>query len=126
MAVDWTKPIETRDGRKARYICEIISDGYSRVALISDCLGNETPETYMENGQYKRLDPDSDMNIINSPPPKVTVETNGTVVAIHRDSAGRVYICNFADEAHKDTLSKSENHLCFWKLPSVIEGEAAK
>jgi hypothetical protein len=50
--IDWTKPVQTRDGRKARVICrDLKHEHYSVVALIEDddC---ECVETYRDDGGY--------------------------------------------------------------------------
>lgn len=52
MSIDWTKPIETRDGRKAEYIMRISNDEYPRVVKVTHEDGHEAVYGYTEAGGY--------------------------------------------------------------------------
>lgn len=52
MTIDWTKPLQTRDGRKARVVATDIATKheYTHAALIMDKNGEEILETYTKDG----------------------------------------------------------------------------
>jgi hypothetical protein len=68
MTFDPTKPVQTRDGRKARIICTDLNDcdGEKIVALISYGDGHEEPSTFYPDGKYYRSRECTD-DLINVP-----------------------------------------------------------
>ena len=73
MSVDWTKPIQTEDGRKARLLGELKTSSVlheSRVVAIECPDGHEWGYTVFEDGRCCRQ-VESTRNIINVPPRKV-------------------------------------------------------
>ena len=52
MTFDPTKPVQTRDGRKARIICTDLNNPAFRIVAVIDHPGGEYVETYYSNG-YK-------------------------------------------------------------------------
>jgi hypothetical protein len=65
---DPTKPVQTRDGRKARIICtdRKWNDKYPLVALVTSAAGEEYVVAYRTNGKYIFTDKDED-DLINIP-----------------------------------------------------------
>jgi hypothetical protein len=71
MAIDWTKPVQTRDGRKVRVLC---TDGPDlRYPVIGVADGGLCPETWTIDGVHFANGVPSDLDIINTPDPPVTV-----------------------------------------------------
>jgi hypothetical protein len=71
MAIDWTKPVQTRDGRKVRVLCTDAPDSpYPVIGLIDK--GGE-PEIWTIGGVYAANGATSNLDIINAPEPAVTV-----------------------------------------------------
>jgi hypothetical protein len=71
MAIDWTKPVQTRNGRKVRVLCTDGPDSqYPVIGLIDGRLYQDTwtiHGVHFTNGVF------SDLDIINTPDPPVTV-----------------------------------------------------
>lgn len=72
MAIDWTKPVQTRDGRKVRVLC---TDGpdlrYPVIGLVD---GELRPETWTIGGRFARsADNPTHLDLINTPDPPVTL-----------------------------------------------------
>lgn len=66
--IDLTKPVQTRDGRKARVICTDMEGGSERiVALITNRSGGEHPLSYFKNGSYYNDDDSNNTDLINTP-----------------------------------------------------------
>lgn len=67
MAFDPKKPVQTRDGFKARIICKNLKGNYPIAAAVTDMKGVETVDSYTKNGnQY--IDNDySKYDLINIP-----------------------------------------------------------
>lgn len=64
--IDWTKPVQTRDGRKARVICtDRKAKEHSIVALIMQSCGREDAYVYSTEGRF--TDVDLGMDLINVP-----------------------------------------------------------
>jgi len=71
MAIDWTKPVQTRGGRKVRVLCTDAPDSqYPVIGLID---GSGDPETWTIGGVYAANGATSNLDIINTPDPPVTV-----------------------------------------------------
>lgn len=73
---DWSKPIQTVDGRKARLLDELETPAVRderRVVVVEDLNGYERAYVYFENGQFVH-GRNSQNDIINVPPRKVTRE----------------------------------------------------
>lgn len=72
MTFDPTKPVQTRDGRKARIICTdaefiVMDKSFHVVALVTDHDGNEKPRTFRGNGFIQREDIEVSDDLINIP-----------------------------------------------------------
>ena len=71
MAIDWTKPVQTRNGRKVRVLC---TDGpdtlYPVIGLIE---GGDGTELWKLSGMYASNGATCNLDIINTPEPAVTV-----------------------------------------------------
>lgn len=67
--LDLTKPVQLRDGRKARIICtDRVSDHYPVLALIPDTDGKEYSESYTVEGKlYTHGSGNSQMDLVNVP-----------------------------------------------------------
>jgi hypothetical protein len=71
MAIDWTKPVQTRNGRKVRVLC---TDGPDlRYPVIGVVAGMLCPETWTIDGVHFVNGAPSNLDIINTPDPPVTV-----------------------------------------------------
>jgi len=71
MAIDWTKPVQTRGGRKVRVLCTDAPDSqYPVIGLID---GGGDPETWTLGGVYAAKGATSNLDIINTPDSPVTV-----------------------------------------------------
>lgn len=97
--IDFTKPVQTRDGKPARILCtDRITRELPVVALIL-LEGNEQICSFHPDGRY-RSDSDSDFDLINVPP-KVVSEGYSNV---YRDgSTGKLHITK--DAAQSQALS---------------------
>lgn len=71
MSVDWTKPIQTRDGRKAELLCKDLLGDFSHAVKVK-CKEGNMIGCYKPNGN--RFQHESDYDIINVPPQKVKRE----------------------------------------------------
>jgi hypothetical protein len=69
MTFDPTKPVQTRDGRKARIICTDACCEDPIIALV-DSNGHEYVFWYSLTGKHSRDDIESDNDLINIPEPK--------------------------------------------------------
>lgn len=64
--IDWTKPVQTRDGRKARVICtDRKAKEHSIIALITQPCGREDAYIYSTNGRFTNVARGTDL--INVP-----------------------------------------------------------
>ena len=80
--IDWTKPIQTKDGRKAEFIHKLKTDfDYTRLVILTDDEGRESHETYTENGELVK-DRESELDIINVPEPKRTEVLDGVYLVV--------------------------------------------
>lgn len=68
MSIDWTKPIQTRDGRPARLLGHIDAQQPVVVAYVNDKEG-ETVEAFHTDGRYYlyEVDGESKFDIVNVP-----------------------------------------------------------
>jgi len=87
---DPTKPVQTRDGRPARIICDNLKSKQPIIAII-DC-GNEQ-EFYQSvsiNGNFNNSDQTSNLDLINIPEPKpIDIHVGG----IYRFNNNNIGIC---------------------------------
>jgi hypothetical protein len=65
-AVDWSKPLQIKDGRKARFLALIECPDRPRCCVVTDADGSEWVEAWCENGNYT-VPGLSHLGIINSP-----------------------------------------------------------
>jgi hypothetical protein len=104
MSIDFTKPVQTRDGRKARILCTDRTGGlYPVVGLVSD--GRiETTTCWMRDGTHVAGEHGLPMDLINVPPPKKKVKV---MVEIRRDIAdGEVFAVATIDRRPHNTPNK--------------------
>ncbi len=53
--IDWTLPLQTVGGDKAKFICELkTDDNYPMLVIVTDSEGFQGAETYRKNGTYSR------------------------------------------------------------------------
>lgn len=92
MSVDWSKPIQTEDGDKARLLCAAVNDPKYPVAVAVTHSGKEYVRQYTLDGY-----PDGNIpNIINVPPRKVMREVEAWAVI----TDGRItFLTQNGDEA---------------------------
>lgn len=68
--IDWNKPLQTKDGRKAEFVRKINNESpFCYMVIITDKDGIEWIGFYEESGQF-RHNPDASLDLINPPPPK--------------------------------------------------------
>jgi len=67
MTFDPTKPVQTRDGRKARIICTDANNHQPIVALITEQDGHEYTRDYTKDGFYFMCSEQSSSDLINIP-----------------------------------------------------------
>jgi hypothetical protein len=77
MSLDFTKPVQTRDGRKVRILCvdgitEVDGKKYPIVGFFEDG-GSLFPQVWGIDGTYRYENSDRD-DLINVPPPKKKVQ----------------------------------------------------
>jgi hypothetical protein len=65
-AVDWSKPLQLKDGRKARFLALIKCPEQPRCCVVTDADGDEWVEAWCENGNYT-VSGTSPLDIINTP-----------------------------------------------------------
>lgn len=66
--VDWTKPIQTRDGRKARVICTDAKKSRSVIVLVENSSGGEHVHDYEDNGSHYSVNSEAHvLDVINVP-----------------------------------------------------------
>ena len=100
MTIDWTKPIQTRDGRKARYLGTLAGDYAYPIVVAVECRNEETVSYCSNCGVQNPSGKESTNDIINVPPQPV-VHTTWLVVA----DMGRGICCT--------PLCTSESAHCF-------------
>ncbi len=83
MSVDWTRPIQTRSGRKARLVCTIPPVGGAETRVVT--LDEQSLRLYYEAGNYILGAIEND-DIINVPLRKVTREIEAWAVVDGGDS----------------------------------------
>lgn len=84
--IDWSKPIQTVDGKKARLIGELKTlhtENDNKVVAVELPTGYECVYTHYENGRFF-LHKEDPRDIINVPPRKVTHEVEAWAV-VDRD-----------------------------------------
>ena len=68
MTFDPTKPVQTRDGRKARIVSDKVSrGGYKYIAIISEESGDEWSGTFISDGSYYASGDACHRDLINVP-----------------------------------------------------------
>lgn len=67
--IDWSKPVQTRDGRAVRVLCTDCATptSYPVVALVRDSYGYERVQSYTLEGKYRRTIPESPNDLENVP-----------------------------------------------------------
>jgi hypothetical protein len=118
MSVDWTKPIQTRGGRKARLVCTIPPVGGAETRVVT--LDEQSLRLYYEAGNYIRDDRDND-DIINVPPRK---ETREVVAWAAVDHAGRVLY--HGDLSIAETVMSQRKTAQLVRLTGTYEAEVAE
>ena len=96
MAVDWTKPIQTRDGRKVEFLREINDDTYQMVCLVVRDDGSEFVNGWTRAGKYihDQSSP-SDLDIINTPEPSPVDEEVVTMYSgVWKTNAGGMVVAH--------------------------------
>lgn len=89
MTIDFTKPVQTRDGRKVRILCtDAKSAAGSVVAIIKDDDGYDLVDHWYRNGNYRSDASNDARDLINVPPPKRKTQVH---VHLRRDSEGEIY-----------------------------------
>jgi hypothetical protein len=68
MTFDPTKPVQTRDGRKARIICtDMVDERYPIVALITEETDREFPVSFTADGRILDSAREHDNDLVNIP-----------------------------------------------------------
>lgn len=99
MTFDPTKPVQTRDGRKARILGTIKNDDYPIVAAVSDGPYEECEE-YSSEGFYYRKEEPSKFDLVNVPDERelwVNVYDRGGIAVSSHGSKDDADECAFRD-----------------------------
>jgi hypothetical protein len=89
MSIDFTKPVQCRDGRSVRILCtDANSVAGTVVALIKDVHGNEHVEHWYSDGCFMADKTVDDRDLINVPPHKKKVKV---FIELRRDRDGSLY-----------------------------------
>lgn len=67
MTIDWTKPVQTRDGRKVRVLC---TDGPEKHPVIGIVEGCGYPNSWAIDGTYCWDNPDHSLTVVQVPEPE--------------------------------------------------------
>jgi hypothetical protein len=125
MSVDWTRPIQTRDGRKARYMGRMECKGDCiLVAVRNSDSSEEYATTRAESGAYMSDQKKENAgDIINSPPPKVTVEVTPCFRNVYRREDGTTWMGGQYRERETAfaNVQREYEWLGTWQLPTTIE-----
>ena len=88
--IDWSKPVQTRDGCKARVICTDRKGVYPIVALVEERGSEESLYTYRVDGRWlaDATRPES-FDLINVPPSALDVLREGLKQQASRETSAR-------------------------------------
>jgi hypothetical protein len=127
MAIDWTKPVQTRDGRKVRVLCtDAPGSQYPVIGLIE---GDGDPETWTIGGVYAANGATSNLDIINAPEPAVTltrwvnVYPDNTVGLPHEEKGGCDFLHRQGRNARGSTMTSVHRIACVPVTFSYRPGE---
>jgi hypothetical protein len=116
--VDFSKPIQTRDGRKVRVLCQDMnSEDYRVAAVITDGSGYEHLESYTKDGSFRRDGMETGLDLVNVPE---VVETKLKLQCCecHVKSNGWMHF-RFDNNAYRWHFSPEETHEIFTALCRV-------
>lgn len=104
MPIDWNKPIQLADGRKARVLCQDAKISYgSKVVLVTYADGSESVQTFRDDGT-RGID-DHVLTVINVPEPKFRIWNQWVVLhAYSHGIVGKSYYRTY-EEAHLSASS---------------------
>jgi hypothetical protein len=81
MSIDFTKPVQTRDGRKVRILCtDAKSAAGAIVGLVISAGNQEYVEHWFSDGCFMADKTNDDRDLINVPPPKTKVQVEVRLV----------------------------------------------
>jgi len=131
--IDWTKPIQTRDGRRAKLIHKLtcLEGAQPMVCVITNSSGNEFASTWHQDGRYSDTQCPSQADIINTPPEPVTVEIGEAWVNVYRRD-GVVWFAMNGTVPHasagaaREAAWPKDAYLGPAKLPTTLTVEPAK
>ncbi len=117
--IDWQRPIQTRDGRKAEFLRHInVSNAFSVLVLLTDEEGDQESDTYTEEGRcYKREESVDD--VVNVAPMTEEVETGATWCNVYRQSEGLYFSSSYSSREEVARLAGS-GCIGQWQLPPTI------
>ena len=99
MTFDPTKPVQTRDGRKARIVSDKVSrGGYKYIAIISEESGDEWSGTFISDGSYYASGDACHRDLINVPEKRemwVNVYDGSYKSPVGHDSRESADLCSF-------------------------------
>jgi hypothetical protein len=102
---DPSKPVQTRDGRKARIICtDLKHPEFPVIAVITDRYGNEFAVAYTKDGRW-RNDTQDDSDLLNIPEKRVGWVNAYLAGSCHRDTL-------YATRAGADNAAMSDRIAC--------------
>lgn len=117
MKFDPTKPVQTRDGRKARIITtEAHNPTYPIIALVKNKSGVEEPNAFTLDGFFNEGSPGWALDLVNVPTKISLVQ----YVNVYRHASGRVYAGRLS-LSREDAARKSCGNAIAC-LPVTIEG----
>jgi hypothetical protein len=120
MTFDPTKPVQTRDGRKARIICTDVDGAKTIIALVKDSVGDEIPRCYFQDGRYFTYESHSPNDLINVP------ETKSYWANVYPDRPGALWLhkedCSTMAQSCERT-SILEIRMCGGKHVETIQHE---
>ena len=106
MSIDWSKPLQTKDGRSARVICSNLVNELFPIccAVMED--GEEHAYTYSVDGRYLKYR-SNDLDLVN-PVPEPSLLTG--FVNVYRDSSGEYIFGELHDTEGECERAVTEGH----------------
>lgn len=101
--IDWTKPVQTRDGKYVRIICRDAKGKQPIVALINDGNGYEEEARFCDDGSYYAMCPSiHTYDLINVPEPKKRIKLR-MWVNIYASEKGRFFALDLSESKEECT-----------------------
>jgi hypothetical protein len=118
LALDLTKPVQTRDGRKVRILCTDRLTMYTKHLCVHGLVtehggAHEFPETWSKEGRVLSLR-EHDLDLINVPPPLVP-HVHAELIKAWADGA-KIQVRRYGEVAWFDTIDPTWDPSRFYRI----------